>query len=102
MTIDTALEKELATTERVCERLVKAQLTALYFRILRALSKKYQNVTDIANLCGTSKAAATTLIDRMEKRGLVHRERLGKDRRVVMVQITPEGKSALEAVPATR
>lgn len=40
----------------------------------------------------------TRLVDRLEKAGLVSRERCEKDRRVVYVRITPAGKAKLAAI----
>lgn len=40
----------------------------------------------------------TRLVDRLEKAGLIRRERCDKDRRVVYVKITPAGKTKLEAM----
>jgi DNA-binding MarR family transcriptional regulator len=42
----------------------------------------------------------TRLIDRMEKRGLVSRQRDGKDRRVVITRITQKGKDLLAELDA--
>lgn len=42
----------------------------------------------------------TRLVDRLEKAGLVKRERCEKDRRVVFVKITPVGKAKLAAIEA--
>lgn len=42
----------------------------------------------------------TRLLDRMEKRGLVARERGTADRRVVLSRITPEGKALLASLDA--
>lgn len=40
----------------------------------------------------------TRLLDRLEKRGLVTRERSAEDRRVVIVRITPDGSALLKAL----
>lgn len=39
--------------------------------------------------------SAVELVSRMEKKGLVHRDRADDDRRVVLVRITPRGKKLL-------
>ena len=54
-------------------------------------------MTEIANRILASKSGLTRVIDRMEGAGLVRRERPPDDRRVVLVQMTPEGAEALEA-----
>lgn len=40
----------------------------------------------------------TRLVDRLEKAGLIRRERCERDRRVVFVKITPAGKSKLDVM----
>lgn len=40
----------------------------------------------------------TRLVDRLEKAGLVKRERCERDRRVVFVKITPAGRAKLKAI----
>jgi len=42
----------------------------------------------------------TRLLDRMETRGLVARSRAETDRRVIVVRITPHGRSILDALDA--
>jgi DNA-binding MarR family transcriptional regulator len=48
-------------------------------------------MTDIARKMGHSTAAATGLVDRMEKLGYVERSHAVDDRRKVMVRITGKG-----------
>ena len=43
--------------------------------------------------------AMTRLLDRLEKKGLCTRVRSTEDRRVVMVELTAEGKAAMDHVP---
>lgn len=45
---------------------------------------------DLATGIGTSFSALTELVDRLEERGMVERVRSTKDRRQIMVQLTPE------------
>jgi DNA-binding MarR family transcriptional regulator len=40
----------------------------------------------------------TRLVDRMEREGLVHRDRAKHDRRVVLIRVTAEGQRRCEAV----
>lgn len=44
--------------------------------------------------------AITGLVDRLEKQGFVKRERCQEDRRVVFIELTPEGKSLLDEMDA--
>lgn len=52
--------------------------------------------TDLANLVGFSTAAATGLIDRGEKLGLMERGRTPEDRRVVTARLTAAGRELVE------
>ena len=61
-----------------------------------------QPMTRLADLLGVAVPNATGIIDRMEQRGLVERLRDGADRRVVMVQQTPDGARAVEEVDGWR
>jgi DNA-binding MarR family transcriptional regulator len=53
-------------------------------------------VSALAELLGVTAPSASTLIDRMEERGLVARERDAEDRRVVHVTVTEEGHTLLD------
>src|SRR5271167_508460 len=45
-------------------------------------------------------ASMTTAIDRLEKRGLLRRTICNSDRRIRLVELTPEGKSFIEEIYA--
>lgn len=70
--------------------------------VLRALSQSRMQVSDVAATLGVTLSAATGLIDRMARAGLVTRERDRGDRRVVWVRLTHEGRQALAAVDEAR
>ncbi len=52
-------------------------------------------MSGLADMLDVSLSNTTGLVDRMEERGLVERHRVPDDRRVVMVRITEQGRSAL-------
>lgn len=54
--------------------------------------------TDLASRIGMRKAAAGTLIDGLEGKGLVERRRSREDRRVQLVSITDAGRAVVEQV----
>ncbi|MGO4333096.1 MarR family winged helix-turn-helix transcriptional regulator [Cupriavidus sp. 2TAF22] len=56
-------------------------------------------VTDLGRELSTDMGSVTRLLGRMEKRGLIERQRSDADRRVVDVSITPSGRALLEALP---
>ncbi|WP_137920911.1 MarR family transcriptional regulator [Hydrogenophaga sp. 2FB] len=57
-------------------------------------------VAELARWSQSDAGAMTRLLDRLEKKGLCKRVRSTEDRRVVMVELTPEGQAAMERVPA--
>jgi DNA-binding MarR family transcriptional regulator len=57
-------------------------------------------VAELARWLQVDAGAMTRLLDRLEKKGLCKRVRSTQDRRVVRVELTPEGESAIVAVPA--
>lgn len=56
-------------------------------------------VADLARKCAIDAGAMTRLLDRLEAKGLCRRVRSETDRRVVHIQLTPEGVAAAEQVP---
>lgn len=64
-------------------------------RILRGEGQPMQ-VYQIAERMVTPQSDITRLVDRLEKSGLVTRERCGDDRRVVWVTLTAAGKSIVK------
>ena len=68
-------------------------------RLLQAASGVLPTLAIAAKLVSRA-PDITRLLDRLEARGLVQRERRADNRRVVQVGITPEGKSLLQAMSA--
>lgn len=64
-------------------------------RILRGAGTDGLACGEIANRLVTRDPDMTRLLDRMERQGLVTRERASHDRRVVTARITPQGKHLL-------
>src|ERR1700719_4918162 len=68
-------------------------LSLTQYNILRILRGPPQGLTcgEIASRMITRDPDVTRLLDRMEKRGLISRSRDGRDRRLVLARIAPEG-----------
>jgi DNA-binding MarR family transcriptional regulator len=64
-------------------------------RILRGVSPQGLACQEIARRMITRDSDLTRLVDRLKARGLVDRQRQTKDRRVVLVTITPAGLAKL-------
>lgn len=57
-------------------------------------------MSEIAEVCGRSTAAATGTIDALEKVGIVARSRPLPDRRTICVELTDRGRDALAEIQA--
>ncbi|MBW5446557.1 MarR family transcriptional regulator [Cohnella sp. CFH 77786] len=81
-----ALEEELAP-----------QLTAGQLEVLELLlAKEPMKPSELLPYLETTPAAITTLLDRMERAGLVERRRDESDRRIVWIHMTELGRSEVE------
>jgi DNA-binding MarR family transcriptional regulator len=69
--------------------LTESQLTVLEF----ILNHDQVKPSDLTEFLATTPAAITTLMDRMEKGGLITRERDTQDRRIVWLKLTTKGES---------
>jgi len=70
-------------------------------RILRGVSPQPIACQEIARRMITRDADLTRLLDRLERRGFIQRERQTDDRRVVHIMITPAGLSLLSGLDST-
>ncbi len=84
-------------TQRSCilnlsSELNKGNISFPQFFLLTYLSsEEYLTMSDIAKKMGHSTAAATGLVDRLEKLSYVERVHASEDRRKIMVRITAKG-----------
>lgn len=62
-----------------------------FFLLTYLSSEEYLTMSDIAKKMGHSTAAATGLVDRLEKLAYVERVHAAEDRRKIMVRITHKG-----------
>jgi DNA-binding MarR family transcriptional regulator len=86
--LDKALEadQELATLE----------ISAAQFIVIAtlALSDTAKSASDLCRGISYDAGAMTRMIDRLESKGLIHRNRRPDDRRVVYIELTEEGSRA--------
>ena len=71
---------------------------AQFFLLGYLANENYLTMTDISKKMGHSTAAATGLVDRLEKLGYVQRLHASEDRRKVMVQITRKGIDLVDRI----
>jgi DNA-binding MarR family transcriptional regulator len=69
-----------------------------HFGLLTMLSAQPRTLSELANLQGVSLPTMSNSISAMVQRGWVRRTAPVKDRRVVIIEVTPTGKAALERV----
>jgi len=69
-----------------------------YFLLGFLVQQKQLTMTEIAQKMGHTTAAATGLVDRLEKLGLVRRTHAKDDRRKILVQATSSGASLVSEV----
>ena len=59
-----------------------------------------QRVGELAERLAIHQSTASNMLDRVERRGLVRRDRSGPDQRVVRLYLTPEGEAVLGRSPS--
>lgn len=96
-----ALRRIMRATELYSKQLSKtAGLTSPQLLILAAIARMGDvTIGTIAREVKLSQATVTTILDRLERRGLVYRERSTVDKRKVHAHLTAEGEGALSTAP---
>jgi len=75
-------------------------LTTPQLVIIQAIGElRDPTVSDIAKAVSLSLATVTTILNRLEANGLVHRERSSLDRRRVIVTLTDQGEAMRASAP---
>jgi DNA-binding MarR family transcriptional regulator len=98
---ETAFLDLLRTTDmlsRGLDRILKTEdVSATQYNVLRILRGSPAGLPcgEIGNRMITRDPDVTRLLDRLEKRGLISRRRVTKDRRTVIARITPAGLKLL-------
>jgi DNA-binding MarR family transcriptional regulator len=78
------------------ERMVREGMSMTTLHVLSILDHHNElSMSHLAELLDVSLSNATGLVDRMEERGFVERERDRDDRRVVVVRLSAEGRQKL-------
>jgi DNA-binding MarR family transcriptional regulator len=72
--------------------LTRLRLSHSEYVALEVCARRSAHASDIAEAIGITSAGATNLIDRLERRRLVHRREDSHDRRVVLVELTLAGE----------
>lgn len=72
------------------------------YAALRLCAQAPAMPSEIGEAAGVTSAGATDIIDRLEKRQLARRRSHPKDRRVVLVEVTPTGKRLYEVAQSAQ
>ncbi len=100
----TNLQRAAALSAALVEAAVQPfGLSASQFGVLDTISLRGAvHQQELAEALGRSKAQMTAIIDALEARGLVRRERHAIDRRFITVHLTPDGRAVLGAATPAR
>jgi DNA-binding MarR family transcriptional regulator len=89
-TVGQEVERQLAHTE-----LTNAQWIPLF----KLFMGKSNTAAELARECRLDAGAMTRMLDRLEAKGLLRRERTAADRRVITISLTDDGRAAAKQIP---
>ena len=90
-----------SVSQQVTRELEPQGLTnAQWVPMLKLYLKKASTVAELARECQLDAGSMTRLLDRLEAKGFCRRIRSSDDRRVVNIELTPEGSEAAKEIPA--
>jgi DNA-binding MarR family transcriptional regulator len=89
-----------AVLTRLLVRQVGPDVSRTEAGVLRTLTDAPRRITELAELEGLAQPTMTLLVQRLEQRGWVRRDRHADDGRVVLVSVTDAGRMTLEAFRA--
>ena len=85
------------------ERLLRQGISMTQLHVMHLLDRHGEMaMSHLAEMLDVSVSSATGIIDRVEERGFVERDRVPTDRRVVLVRITDGGRRMLDDVEVLR
>jgi len=84
-----------AIVTRVLIKQVRGDISRTEAGVLSSLMASPRRITELAELEGLAQPTMTLLVQRLEQRGWVKRERRADDGRVVLVSLTDAGGTAL-------
>ena len=95
-----AQQAQLAIAQRVSDETELGGSTIPQWLPLYKVHSGHANtVAELARKCTVDAGAMTRLLDRLESKGLCRRVRSETDRRVVQIELTPEGEEVAQRVP---
>ncbi|GAB2197378.1 MarR family winged helix-turn-helix transcriptional regulator [Sessilibacter sp. MAH4] len=96
-----ALRRVIRATDLHSKHLSKISgLTAPQILLMRSIARKGEvTIRELANDVSLSQATVTTILDRLDKRGLTYRSRSSEDKRKVHAYLTEDGEQTLKEAP---
>ncbi|MHC0053568.1 MarR family winged helix-turn-helix transcriptional regulator [Actibacterium sp. D379-3] len=96
-----ALRRILRATELYGRKLAKeAGLTAVQLRVLQIVAEKgFSTPKELSGRMGVTQATVTALINKLETKGLLQRQRSETDRRQTNLLITDTGRQTVATAP---
>ena len=84
---------------QVAERRFEAQSVSFtqWITLMTLLRHEHLSATQLSSECAHDMGALTRVVDDLERRGLVRRERSRRDRRAVEIAITPAGRRVAQS-----
>jgi len=98
--VATALLPRASLLTRLLLRSGPGTLSRTESALLAALDDGPKRITELADSQVLAQPTVTQLVDRLQRRDLVTRERSAADGRVVLVSLSPGGRAELDAVRA--
>ncbi|MCP5182127.1 MAG: MarR family transcriptional regulator [Pseudomonadales bacterium] len=96
----TSLRRILRVVDTHSRELARtASLTASRLVVLKILANGPTTAGTIAERAGISQTTVTLLLNKLEAMALVRRQRSEDDRRRVWVELTPQGRAAIDKAP---
>lgn len=91
----------IATSAEVERELAPLGLTeAQWMPLFKLHLAMASTSSELARECRIDTGATTRMIDRLEEKGFIQRARSAEDRRVVKLELTPEGRATADHIPA--
>ena len=96
-----SLRRIMRAADLHSQKLMKESgLTAPQLLVVQAIEKEGSpSTSSLARSIAVSQATMTRIIDRLERAGLVRREKSSTDKRVVNISLTDAGRTKLESAP---
>ena len=97
-TVDALAQLSFAVQAMLDMRAASEDVSMTQTRLLGILRDRTPTMNELAGLLGLDKSSVSGLVDRAERRGLVLRAPSTRDRRVVVVRVTPLGRKVIKHV----